>query len=523
MFNGLYRDDVIDLKINLEKLGFPVSSNPTTHYGPTTEKKVKEFQQHYRVNDQLGVVGKATLSKIKEILSSPYQNGKYHAGTTTLKKNLEKLGFPVSGSHTTHYGPLTEQKVKEFQKKNRLPISGIADEITLALIDKKVEELQQPREIVTYTKYDVTLEQALNIQMKQLQQTDKYRNEPTFIHSSDVEIIEMGAISGNGVNVRTEPNFNNNIMYTLNNGTKVTIQGDVTGDLHAGSTKWYRISYSGSTLYVHSSLVNPNAMIAKTTANVIVRAAANNNSHIYATLPKGTELTIVNKGGTWHEINFTTWRNPTEEDVRYYIDPNNNDRFQHLVLSASAGVSAQQLNSVLKGKGELENLGQAFIEGGSNHSVNEIYLISHALLETGHGKSELAMGIEVGKNSKGEVVVVTTANRSSLKEIKTTYNMFGIGAVDSDPNRLGAIRAYNEKWFTPEAAIIGGAKFIGDRYIHNAYKQDTLYKMRWNPSNPGYPQYATDIAWATKQVNQINSMYNMLDNPMLQFNVAQYK
>ena len=140
MFNGLYRDDVIDLKINLEKVGFPVSSNPTTHYGPTTEKKVKEFQQYYRVNDQSGVVGKATLSKIKEILSSPYQNGKYHAGTITLKKNLESLGFPVSGNHTTHYGPLTEQKVKEFQRANGLPISGIADVFTFRKASSSCEK-----------------------------------------------------------------------------------------------------------------------------------------------------------------------------------------------------------------------------------------------------------------------------------------------------------------------------------------------------------------------------------------------
>ena len=137
MFNGLYRDDVIDLKINLEKLGFPVSSNPTIHYGPSTEKKVTEFQQYYGVNDQLGVVGKATLAKIKEEASSPYQNGKYYAGTITLKRDLESLGFSISSNPSTHYGPLTEQTVRDFQLKNGLTVNGIADSVTR----NKIEEL----------------------------------------------------------------------------------------------------------------------------------------------------------------------------------------------------------------------------------------------------------------------------------------------------------------------------------------------------------------------------------------------
>ena len=144
-------------------------------------------------------------------------------------------------------------------------------------------------------------------------------------------------------------------------------------------------------------------------------------------------------------------------------------------------------------------------------------------METGQGTSQLAKGIEVGLNSKGNPVVVTAKNKKDLKQIKTTYNMFGIGAADTDPHRLGAIRAYNEKWFTPAAAIKGGAKFIGERYVHNQYKQNTLYKMRWNPANPGYPQYATDIGWAVKQVTQIKNMYNSLDDPLLQYDIVQYK
>lgn len=72
------------------------------------------------------------------------------------------------------------------------------------------------------------------------------------------------------------------------------------------------------------------------------------------------------------------------------------------------------------------------------YHINEIYLISHALLETGNGSSILANG--------------------TMFNGKKVYNMYGIGAYDSNPNYLGAKYAYEQQWFTPEAAIIGGAK-----------------------------------------------------------------
>ncbi|MBL3611989.1 hypothetical protein JMN16_02755, partial [Bacillus sp. RHFS18] len=82
--------------------------------------------------------------------------------------------------------------------------------------------------------------------------------------------------------------------------------------------------------------------------------------------------------------------------------------------------------------------------------------------------------------------------------------------------------AYNQGWFTPEAAIIGGAQFIGASYIHNpSYEQDTLYKMRWSPA--AAHQYATDIGWAYKQVNRMYSLYSLLDDYTLYYDVPVYK
>src|SRR5699024_2925539 len=146
------------------------------------------------------------------------------------------------------------------------------------------------------------------------------------------------------------------------------------------------------------------------------------------------------------------------------------------------------------------------------------------LLETGNGSSTLAKGVEVGEDKNGRATRVTSSNRKNLKNIKTTYNFFGIGAVDSCPLTCGSERAYTEGWFTPQDAIVGGAEFIGEKYI--SVGQDTLYKMRWNPANPATHQYATDAGWAVKQTGNIKNMFDLykdVDGLVLTFEVPSYK
>lgn len=64
--------------------------------------------------------------------------------------------------------------------------------------------------------------------------------------------------------------------------------------------------------------------------------------------------------------------------------------YQFLDLSKSSDVSLTVLNNFLKGKGALEGMGEAFQEASRIHGINDLYLVSHALLETGNGTSELA-------------------------------------------------------------------------------------------------------------------------------------
>lgn len=156
-------------------------------------------------------------------------------------------------------------------------------------------------------------------------------------------------------------------------------------------------------------------------------------------------------------------------------------KYQMLNLGKYQGISVSKLNKILEGKGTLSGQGKAFASACKKYNVNEIYLIAHAFLESGYGRSAFASG------SYG------------------VYNYFGIAAYDSNPNYAMTF-ARNQGWTTPSKAIIGGAKFVRRGYIDQG--QQTLYRMRWNPQHPGTHQYATDVRWAQHQANTIKGLYN---------------
>jgi beta-N-acetylglucosaminidase len=212
---------------------------------------------------------------------------------------------------------------------------------------------------------------------------------------------------------------------------------------------------------------------------------------------------------------------PSKTDIYQYMNPENFENhdyavYQFLKLNYIEGITAEELDVILKGKGFLEGQGKVFLDACKEYDVNPAYIIAHAILETGHGSSLLSKGILVSE-VKGVPV-----------ESKITYNMFGIGARDIDAIKLGSERAYEEGWFTPEAAIQGGIKWISSQYINNdTYKQNTLYEMRWNPDTPLTQtyrhQYATDIAWAYKQSYKIKEILDGCTNANLVFEIPQYK
>ncbi len=214
-----------------------------------------------------------------------------------------------------------------------------------------------------------------------------------------------------------------------------------------------------------------------------------------------TALNMQMSRGYPQKSNGYTWYFPSRSDVSAAMNPttiwnSSTQRYQMLDLGKYQGIPVSKLNIILKGKGTLSGQGKAFADACKKYNLNEIYLISHAFLESGNGTSYFASG------------------RAGI------YNYFGIGAYDNNPNNAIPF-ARNRGWTTPAKGIMGGAKFVRGDYISKG--QNTLYRMRWNPKHPATHQYATDINWCKHQATNINYYYKKIGLKGLYYVRDKYK
>ena len=456
------------------------------------------------------------------------------SGMPGQTKPLEAVKINLSGEIANYYDIYYRLHVQSYgwlgwakngMKAGTVDLFKQAEAIEIKLVEKNkgdsVSEKNSYKTNISTTKvnYNISLSNALTMQMKVLPQTDKYKNSKAYVSSTYLKMLDKGIIKENNVYFRTSPSIkddkNISVKNIKSNTSIIVLDKKIDGEEFSGSKTWYKIEYKDKELYVHSSLVKLTTRIGRALEDGLnIRSEKNSTSHIYGTVKKGTDLTVLQESGNWFEVSYNAWRNAKSSDVEYYLNPANFtsdkiQRFQFMDLTKTSNVPVSVLNQYLKGKGILDGKGQAFIDAGKEYGINEVYLMAHALLETGNGTSTLAKGV----NYNG----------------KTVYNMYGVGALDSCPNECGTKTAYENGWTSPEKAIIGGAEFIVNGYL-NGYTdkegnhdvkiiQNTLYKMRWNPqkmtlinrygTSSANHQYATDIGWAYKQVKTMAAVYDI--------------
>ncbi|WP_419743576.1 N-acetylmuramoyl-L-alanine amidase [Macrococcoides bohemicum] len=204
-----------------------------------------------------------------------------------------------------------------------------------------------------------------------------------------------------------------------------------------------------------------------------------------------------------------------DSEIKANMDTKNalNDpelKYQFLDLGQSEGISAKNLNKLLAGKGILENQGATFAVAAKQFKINEIYLIAHALVETGHGKSRLSNGLGINDDNTRIIENAT----------KKYYNTYGTKATDNNVELGGIAYAKNNGWDSVSKAIIGGAEYVRKAYIDNG--QRTLHQMRWNPENTATHQYATDVRWAMNNAKNIARLYKSLGLDGLNYIVHEY-
>ncbi len=351
---------------------------------------------------------------------------------------------------------------------------------------------------------------------------------------------EIKVVNTDGLNVRKGPSTSYESIGKIDKGTSVEVISESDG--------WSKINYKNTTAYVATRYLNkissneqvPPVVGGESTENVsgatIYYKALNYTlqNHVDAQYKKALEggnvisssISRMSEELTTSMLQSRAFVTPSKADLEYYLNPKNftnSDKgmMQFLRLDTyKGGITESELNSYLNSLPKVNgkntvfyNQGKAFINAAQKYDIDLVYLVSHAMWETGYGKSVLAQG-----------QTITSYKGKPLDKPVTVYNFFGIGAIDKSANVSGAEASYSNGWTSIEKTIEGSAKWISANYIKSSkYNQNTIYKMKFNYDYIWH-QYATDVNWSngiSGIMNNIISMYDTASN--LEFEVPDYK
>ncbi|MCJ0908613.1 glucosaminidase domain-containing protein [Mammaliicoccus sciuri] len=359
---------------------------------------------------------------------------------------------------------------------------------------------------------------AKDIQLQKVTTQPKVVNKPTVAQPKKTNAIKSSVVNNQPIVLKENyQNYlifdNSGYFYSEPSVSKKTLLGSlqnyqysyfkVISSQKVGNELWYKGLLNGKTVWINAKYLQ----LATESTNV---------STSPYTLDQAVDIQMALRNGSEpKKVLASGIRNATRAEVKDAMDTSKyvNDpiqKYQFLDLNKSQNISATKLNELLRGKGILENQGNAFSQAAKAVGINEIYLISHALLETGNGTSDLANGGSIDQNGNVDLNAQTKY-----------YNMFGVGAIDKNALYGGIKYAQQAGWNTPEKAILGGAQFIANNYIKSG--QNTLYKMRFNPQNPGVHQYATGIDFAKSNAKRISDFYQQIQTDGQYYDVDQYK
>lgn len=390
----------------------------------------------------------ATVTETKTTLSSNYPTAV--AGAAVEYRSLpdaayKKLGTVASGSEVTVLGQVKDGAGKLWLKiyQNDKAVYAPADNFT-----------------VTGTAAEAAM--------------------PTSIRGTTTEAL----------NYRNAAGTSASRLGTFSKGTTVTVTGAVT----SGGTVWYKISYSGKTVYSSSDYIVLSEESAPADSRPVVTTETRTSDA--AVKPADLRGTGSIVEGTYIPKDGATWFNANSQTVAYYMDPRNflnEDRvymFEDLSYNGAYQTEAV-VNKVLAGTALSSNgfLASWFTGAGAQYGMSPVALAARARQETGGGSIAISGYVYNGK---------------------TVYNPYNIGATSSaNPVMKGIEYAYNNGWYTKKDAVYGGCKFTASSYINKG--QNSLYFQRFNVANGAGSvathQYMTNLLAPYSEAYSVKTTY----------------
>ncbi|WP_305751760.1 glucosaminidase domain-containing protein [Mammaliicoccus sciuri] len=499
---GWVKSSDIQLQNNTKATPKPVASNtakPKATPKPVASNTVKPKATPKPVASNT-VKPKATSKPVAS------KTTKANAVAKTVRVNyLGKVNKNISGVYTSVYDQKTVPAINKAGKTFKIGKQSTYNNQTYYL-------LQDNNAI------PLGWVNAKDIQLQKVTTQPKVVNKPTVAQPKKTNAIKSSAVNNQPIVLKENyQNYlifdNSGYFYSEPSVSKKTLLGSLQNYQYSyfkvitsqkvGNELWYKGLLNGKTVWINAKYLQ------------LATESTNISTSPY-TLDQAVDIQMALRNGSEpKKVLASGIRNATRAEVKDAMDTSKyvNDpvqKYQFLDLNKSQNISVTKLNDLLRGKGILENQGSAFSQAAKAVGINEIYLISHALLETGNGTSDLANGGAIDQNGKVDLNAQTKY-----------YNMFGVGAIDKNALYGGIKYAQQAGWNTPEKAILGGAQFIANNYIKSG--QNTLYKMRFNPQNPGVHQYATGIDFAKSNAKRISDFYQQIQTDGQYYDVDQYK
>lgn len=235
--------------------------------------------------------------------------------------------------------------------------------------------------------------------------------------------------------------------------------------------------------------------------------------------------------GKWTIFEGSTWVAASKDAVRYYMDPRNFLTVQgiyqfELLEYQSEYQTLDGINQILK---NTPFYGKSFTYtddvSGTEQTISYAKAFETAAKQSGVSPYHLA------SRSKQEVVTGTSTVSTSVTGENATYpgiyNFYNIGANTGALDGLAWASTgttYLRPWNNRYRSIVGGAMYIGSKYIERGQNTGYLQKFNVTPNTTYGHQYMANIEAANSESLKTKNGYNgMLDSVPLVFSIPVYE
>ena len=226
-----------------------------------------------------------------------------------------------------------------------------------------------------------------------------------------------------------------------------------------------------------------------------------------------------------------SWVSASKNCVAYFMDPrnfldeNHIYMFEQLAYDSSSQTQAG-VEAILQGSFMYKNNIGYIDTAGKYQTTNTLYsaqimtAAKTAKVSAYHIASKILQEIGSKANSKYAGMGASGSVTGTYSKTYTgIYNFYNIGATSSANPIANGLKwaksgsTYQRPWNTPEKSILGGAQYLGEKYINAG--QNTMYLQRFNvKSNGTYSiythQYMTNISGAASEAASTADAYQSL-------------